>query len=143
PFAAAAVWLALAGLQPGLTQRERLWWWRDVALAVAATGALVLLLYSPALVVTGAGDLGATSVAQKAASLSEGERASHLFRQRVMAWEQWVYPAPRGVAIATVAVVALGWLVAALRGGFGRWLAIGAVAGPAAVMVVMGGVAPW
>lgn len=86
-----------------------------IVLVVAGTGLLVALLYSPALVVTGAGETGPAKLIEESTDDPVDDRFWRIWRHFDMAWEQWTYPAPWLLAMVITLLAGFGLLWAVFR----------------------------
>ena len=144
PFAIALVWLALAPLQSA----SRLAAVRGLKLVVTlvlATGVLTLILYTPALIVTGLGEVwdqpGQSTVEALAEAVhgTVAERIQIQGKHLYYAWQMWVFPAGPVVGLAVFGTATLiGFILALRKFGRPRRLAASSVLGLSAIWIITG-----
>jgi len=128
PFAVAAVWLVLDRLAKdrGHQLVRRL---TGVVGLLAAVGVGVLLLYSPALAVSGASQQGVGKVLAKATQHGVADRLNDMQRNLGYAWDQWTYPLDGTASWIALAMLAIGVGWSLFSGGRPRRLVLAFVIG--------------
>jgi len=141
PFAVAAAWLVLDRVAKdrgrGLANRLG-----GAAGLIVSVGVLVLLLYGPALVVSGAAEQGVGKQLAKATEQGVWGRVDDALGNLVFAWHQWAFPLGSTGSWVLLVALAFGVMAALWRGGRARRLVLAWVIGVGGVYVATGLAAP-